>query len=140
MTDTMYPIEPRMKNAAGLLPGSAEAIQALIASCRQGGVPETTLELLHLRTSQINGCSFCVDAGWRSGQKKDVALEKLFAVAAWREAPRPAPGVSDAVCYWGASPVVRSLQLGHGPTLSRWHADAINLSLDSPELSCGHAG
>ncbi len=36
---------------------------------------------------QINGCSFCVDAGWRSGKKKDVALEKLFAVAAWREAP-----------------------------------------------------
>ena len=87
MTDTMYTIEPRMKNAAGLLPGSAEAIQALIASCRQGGVPETTLELVHLRASQINGCSFCVDAGWRSGQKKDVALEKLFAVAAWREAP-----------------------------------------------------
>jgi hypothetical protein len=35
---------------------------------------------------------------------------------------------------------MQPLQLGHGPTLSRWHADAINLSLDSPELSCGHAG
>ena len=44
MTDTIHTIEPRMKNAAALLPGSVEAVQALIASCRQGGVPETTLE------------------------------------------------------------------------------------------------
>ncbi|HEY6295858.1 MAG TPA: carboxymuconolactone decarboxylase family protein [Streptosporangiaceae bacterium] len=86
MTDTIHAIEPRMKNAAALLPGSVEAVQALMESVRQGGVPETTLELVHLRASQINGCSFCVDAGWRGGQKKGVAPEKLFAVAAWREA------------------------------------------------------
>ena len=87
MTDTIHAIEPRMKNAAALLPGSVEAVQALIACTRQGGVPETTLELVHLRASQINGCSFCVDSGWRSAKKRDVPLEKLFAVAAWREAP-----------------------------------------------------
>ena len=87
MTDTIHPIEPRMKNAAALLPGSVEAVQALIQCTKQGGVPETTLELVHLRVSQINGCSFCVDAGWRGAKKKDVPLEKVFAVAAWREAP-----------------------------------------------------
>jgi AhpD family alkylhydroperoxidase len=87
MTDTAVTIQPRMKNPAALLPGSVQAVQALIECSRQGGVPETTLELVHLRTSQVNGCSFCVDSGWRSGKKKDVALEKLFAVAAWREAP-----------------------------------------------------
>ncbi len=87
MTDTIPATTPRMKHPAALLPGSVQAIQALMECSRQGGVPESTLELVHLRASQINGCSFCVDAGWRSGQKKDVALEKLFAVAAWREAP-----------------------------------------------------
>jgi len=87
VTDTIPTTKPRMQNPAALLPGSVEAVQALMECTRQGGVPETTLELVHLRASQINGCSFCVDAGWRSAKRKDVALEKLFAVAAWREAP-----------------------------------------------------
>jgi len=28
-----------------------------------GGVPQATLELVHLRVSQVNGCSACVDGG-----------------------------------------------------------------------------
>jgi AhpD family alkylhydroperoxidase len=32
-------------------------------SVRAGGVPDATLELVHLRASQINGCAYCVDAG-----------------------------------------------------------------------------
>ena len=54
---------------------------------KQGGVPAATLELVHLRASQINGCSFCVDAGARSAKKAGETDERLFAVAAWREAP-----------------------------------------------------
>jgi AhpD family alkylhydroperoxidase len=87
MTDTIHAIEPRMKNAAALLPGSVEAVQALIACCRQGGVPETTLELVHLRASQVNGCSFCVDSGSKHAKQGGETDERLFAVAAWRESP-----------------------------------------------------
>ena len=86
MTDTIPALKPRMKNLTAILPGSFEAVQAMIEATRKGGVPEGTLELVHLRTSQINGCSFCVDAGWRNA-KTDAAKEKLFAVAAWRDAP-----------------------------------------------------
>jgi AhpD family alkylhydroperoxidase len=50
-------------------------------------VPPATLELVHLRASQINGCSFCVDWGARSAKKAGETDERLFAVAAWREAP-----------------------------------------------------
>jgi len=50
-------------------------------------VPERTLELVHLRASQINGCSACVDGGARSAKKAGESDERLFAVAAWREAP-----------------------------------------------------
>ena len=87
MTDTIVEITPRMKNPAGLLPGAYDAIQGLIQSTRKGGVPPETLELVHLRTSQINGCSFCVDMGWGSAKKSDELGRKLFAVSAWREAP-----------------------------------------------------
>ena len=87
MTDTIVEIKPRMTNPAMLLPGAYEAIQALIQSTRKGGVPQETLELVHLRTSQINGCSFCVDMGWNSAKKSEELGRKLFAVSAWREAP-----------------------------------------------------
>jgi alkylhydroperoxidase family enzyme len=39
------------------------AILNLLKATKKGGVPQKTLELVDLRASQINGCSFCVDAG-----------------------------------------------------------------------------
>ena len=38
------------------------------------------LELVHLRASQINGCSYCVDWGWHAGRASGVPDEKLFTV------------------------------------------------------------
>ena len=64
-----------------------EAILALKTATEKGGVPATTLELAHLRASQINGCSPCVDAGAKSARKAGETDERLFAVSAWREAP-----------------------------------------------------
>src|SRR5881392_1450438 len=80
-------MQTRMSNPATLLPDATNAIQTLLKATRKGGVPEKTLELVHLRASQINGCSFCVDSGARSAKKADETDERLFAVAAWREAP-----------------------------------------------------
>ncbi|HEX7052229.1 MAG TPA: carboxymuconolactone decarboxylase family protein [Longimicrobiales bacterium] len=80
-------IEPRMRNPGMILPGVVQAVQTLIAATKGAGVPEATLELVHLRVSQINGCSFCVDLGRRSAREAGETDERLFAVAAWREAP-----------------------------------------------------
>ncbi|MGZ3581371.1 MAG: carboxymuconolactone decarboxylase family protein [Ktedonobacterales bacterium] len=80
-------MQARMSNPATIIPDAMQGIQALIKATRQGGVPQTTLELVHLRASQINGCSFCVDSGARSAKKAGETDERIFAVAAWREAP-----------------------------------------------------
>ena len=80
-------MQARMSNPATILPDAMTGIQALTRATQQGGVPRTVLELVHLRTSQINGCSFCVDYGARSLKKAGESDERLFAVAAWREAP-----------------------------------------------------
>ena len=80
-------MQARMSNPATILPDATNAIQALLKATRKGGVPEAVLELVHLRASQINGCSFCVDSGARSAKKAGETDERLFAVAAWREAP-----------------------------------------------------
>jgi len=77
----------RMKNPAVVLPEAMQPLLDVVKATRQGGVPEETLELVHLRASQINGCSFCVDGGVKSARKNGVSDERLFAVAAWREAP-----------------------------------------------------
>jgi AhpD family alkylhydroperoxidase len=80
-------MQARMKNPAFNLPGAMQAIQGLIASAQSAGTPEKTLQLVHLRTSQINGCAPCIDAGVRHARQAGESDERLFAVSAWREAP-----------------------------------------------------
>jgi AhpD family alkylhydroperoxidase len=76
-----------MKNPAMILPQAGEAIQALAAAVHAGGVPRRTLDLVHLRVSQVNGCAACIDGGSRAAKKAGETDERLFAVAAWRDAP-----------------------------------------------------
>jgi AhpD family alkylhydroperoxidase len=77
----------RMKNPAKILPDTEKAIRFLTKATRGGGVPETTLELVHLRVSQINGCGLCVDNGARSARGNGESDDRLASVAAWRETP-----------------------------------------------------
>jgi AhpD family alkylhydroperoxidase len=76
-----------MKNPATIIPDAMKAIQALNAATGQGGVPPATLGLVHLRASQINGCSFCCASGSHHAKASGETDERLFSVAAWREAP-----------------------------------------------------
>ena len=80
-------MEARMKNPAALLPDAMKAIQGLYAAAYKGGMPVKTLELVHLRASQINGCAACVFAGSRSARKAGESDDRLASVAVWREAP-----------------------------------------------------
>lgn len=79
-------MEPRT-NPAMLIPGALESIQSLVVSLKNNGVDETTLELVHLRTSQINGCGVCLDMDVRSARKSGESLERLMTVAGWRDVP-----------------------------------------------------
>ena len=79
-------MQSRMKNAAMMNPEAIQALQALAKSAERGGVPKRTLDLVHLRASQINGCSVCVDLSLRFKTAEETH-ERLFAVAAWRDAP-----------------------------------------------------
>jgi AhpD family alkylhydroperoxidase len=62
-------------------------VQHLYKAVYVGGVPQETLELVHLRVSQVNGCSACVDAGAKSAAKAGTPAERLLAVSAWYESP-----------------------------------------------------
>src|SRR5260221_1895484 len=94
-------MQARMNNPATVLPDMMQPIQDLFKVTRQGGVPQSVLELVHLRASQINGCSFCVTAGARSARQASETHERIFALSAWpggpfftdpeRGAPPPTP-------------------------------------------------
>ncbi len=75
----------RMKNPATVLPDAMKGIQNLFKAMHQGGVDDATLELVHLRASQINGCSACVYGGVASARQAGEDAERLLMVSAWRE-------------------------------------------------------
>ena len=59
-----------MKNPAFIVPDAMEAMQALAACGAKGrACRAATLDLVHLRASQINGCSVCVDMHARLAKK-----------------------------------------------------------------------
>jgi AhpD family alkylhydroperoxidase len=80
-------MQARIENPAYLLPESVKAINLLYKEAHSAGIEPATLELVHLRASQINGCSPCVDSGARNARKNGETEERLFAVAVWRETP-----------------------------------------------------
>ena len=80
-------MQARMKNPALMVPEAMTALQALGASIHQSTLSPKTLELIHLRASQINGCSVCVDGHVRIARKAGETDERLFTVVAWRETP-----------------------------------------------------
>ena len=80
-------MEARMTNPAYVLPDAQKGIQTVLKAIQSGGTDGTVLELVHLRASQINGCSFCCDSGSCHAKAAGETDERLFSVAAWREAP-----------------------------------------------------
>jgi AhpD family alkylhydroperoxidase len=67
-------------------------------------VPQRTLDLVHLRTSQINGCSVCLRASTRARNDGETD-ERLFTPSAWRDTPyvsaaeRAALALTEAVTW-----------------------------------------
>ena len=80
-------MQARMTSIAVLVPDALKALIAFSASARNPGVPEATANLVHLRASQINGCSVCTEMHSREMTKAGESDDRVFAVAAWRASP-----------------------------------------------------
>jgi AhpD family alkylhydroperoxidase len=80
-------MQARMNHPAFVVPAAMQALQALGKAVQDGGLPPKTLELVHLRASQINGCGVCLEGHARHLKQAGETDERLFAVAAWRDVP-----------------------------------------------------
>ncbi|MEW2146469.1 carboxymuconolactone decarboxylase family protein [Micromonospora vinacea] len=93
-------------NPAEVAPQAYKAVMGL-EQYVQTNVDHTVLELVKLRASMINGCAYCVDMHSRDALAGGESSQRLFAVAAWREAPffdereRTALALTDAVTRLG---------------------------------------
>ncbi|MFI5959128.1 carboxymuconolactone decarboxylase family protein [Cryptosporangium sp. NPDC051539] len=70
-------------------PVAGQIIKHLSAAGRvltETTVPESTMELVRLRASQINGCGFCTDMHAKEALAAGETAQRLLLVAAWREA------------------------------------------------------
>ena len=70
-----------------LIPKAMPALLSLYSAIEKSGISPKVLHLAHMRASQINGCGVCVDLGWRMMKKAGETDERMFAIAAWRDAP-----------------------------------------------------
>ena len=80
-------MQARIDSPALTVPGALEALQGLAQRDQAGRLPDTTLYLVELRASQINGCSICVDIHSRELKLAGERDARICSVAAWREAP-----------------------------------------------------
>lgn len=98
-------MEARM-DAARVAPEAYRAVLGLETYARKNVEP-ALLELIKLRASMINGCAYCVDMHSRDALAAGESSRRLFAVAAWREAPffddreRAALALTDSVTRLG---------------------------------------
>jgi AhpD family alkylhydroperoxidase len=79
--------EARMQHPVYVLPEAMEALHSFARVVRSSGVSPRTVELVNLRASQIKGCAVCAVQHPHLARKLGESDERLFAVAAWREAP-----------------------------------------------------
>jgi AhpD family alkylhydroperoxidase len=73
-----------MKNPAMIVTDAMGPLTALGKMLSNSPIAEKTRELVHLRTSQINGCAVCIDGALT---RTTETPQRLAAVAVWHEAP-----------------------------------------------------
>jgi AhpD family alkylhydroperoxidase len=68
-------------------PEPFKALAGVNAALLRAGLDRRLMNLLFLRVSQINGCSYCVDEHARDLRAEGETNERLDGLAGWRESP-----------------------------------------------------
>jgi AhpD family alkylhydroperoxidase len=67
-------------------PNGVKALGGVYGYVMQSGLPAELVDLVYLRVSQINNCTYCLDTHTRDLIKRGVKIEQLALVQAWAEA------------------------------------------------------
>jgi AhpD family alkylhydroperoxidase len=102
-------------NYAAASPEAVAAFRGVEKYVRSCGLERSLLELVKTRASQINGCAYCIDMHTKDARAAGESEQRLYALAAWQEAPfysereRAALAWTEAVTRLADGPVPESL-------------------------------
>jgi AhpD family alkylhydroperoxidase len=78
---------PRVNAAGYIKSGLGQAMLALQHQVETSGLEHSLLELVKIRTSQINGCAYCLDMHTKDARALGETEQRIYALSAWRETP-----------------------------------------------------
>ncbi len=81
-----HPERMRAQEFYKLAPDVATALRNLGTAVEASGLDPAMLELMKLRASYINGCTFCVQHHLNIARKLEISQTRLDLVGVWREA------------------------------------------------------
>jgi AhpD family alkylhydroperoxidase len=85
-TDALVPAPPVRINLGRHAPDFYKAMLALDKAAATGLDP-VVAELVKIRSSQLNGCAYCVDKHIHDARGMGVAEQKIHGITVWRETP-----------------------------------------------------
>lgn len=68
-------------------PGAIRAMYGLQKYVDACGLEKSLLELVKIRSSQINGCAFCIDMHTKDARAYGETEQRIYSLNAWRECP-----------------------------------------------------
>jgi len=79
-------MEPRI-NYTQVAGGVVHAMLGLEKYLHDCSIEEKLLHLIKLRSSQINGCAYCLDMHWKDLRAIGESEQRLYSLDAWEECP-----------------------------------------------------
>ena len=74
-------------DAMKVSPAAYHAMLALEMFVRKSSLEPSLIELVKMRSSQINGCAYCIDMHSKDARAAGESEQRLYALNAWRETP-----------------------------------------------------
>ncbi len=72
---------------AKIAPGTYQAMLGLERYLHECGLEESLIHLIKLRSSQVNGCAYCLDMHWKDLKAIGESDQRLYELNAWEESP-----------------------------------------------------
>ena len=92
--------------------GLYHAMLGLEQYLHQCSLEQPLLNLIKLRSSQLNGCAYCIDMHWKDLRSTGEPEQRLYGLDAWEESPYYSDRERAALAWTEA---VTNIQDGHAP-------------------------
>lgn len=74
-------------NLEKIEPSAYEAMLSLEGYVRKSSLKQAYKHLIKIRTSQINGCAYCIEMHTADARRHGETESRIYALTAWKESP-----------------------------------------------------